>query len=245
MLLDPDGNAVAYGWRDEPDYWLDVPGVALLGFRPGGGEIVARPQAPEADVEDAYRNLALPLALHVSGYEVLHASGVRTTAGVVGFCGLSGTGKTTTAFALSRRGHPLWSDDAVVLEPHGGRVFAHPLPFRGNLRPQTREALGLAEEVAPQGEAGDPEPLAALVILERVAGADAAGVERLGAKAALPALLPHSFRFDLTALESRRDTVRRYLAVVAAVPVLRARFVPSFATLDDLLDRLEAALAAL
>ena len=218
--------------------------MATYGFRPGGDEISAFPAAGPEAVRDAYLTLALPVALHVSGLEVLHASSIATPRGIVGFCGLSGTGKTTTAYALSRRGHRLWGDDAIVLEPApaGGAVVAHPLPFSANLREPTRAALGDSGDAS--GEAGDPEPLAALVLLQRVGDVAAAGITRLGAKEALPALLPHSFRFDLSGLELRRATVQRYLTIVAAVPVLRACFVPSFERLDRFLDEMESALAA-
>ena len=244
-MLDPDAVPIAFGWRDGADHWLDVPGAGTFGFRPGGGEIAAYPAAAAAAVHDAYLNLALPLALQVSGLEVLHASSVEGPHGVVGFCGLSGTGKTTTAYALSRRGHRLWGDDAIALEPAAtGSVLAHPLPFRANLRAPTLAAFADDGGAVPEGEGGDPAALAALVVLERVDAPSFAGVTRLEAKEALPALLPHSFRFDLTDLDLRRATVRRYLSVVAAVPVLRARFVPSFDRLDPFLDELEASLAA-
>ena len=244
-MLDPDGTPVALGWRDGTDYWLEVPGVAVFGFRPGGDEIAAYALSDADAVHDAYLNLALPVALQVSGREVLHASSIERPEGIVGFCGLSGTGKTTTAYALSRRGHRLWGDDAIVLEPSpAGAVFAHPLPFRANLRAETVAAFASGEAPAPEGSGGEPAPLAALVVLERAGDAAGAGVERLEAKEALPALLPHCFRFDLTDRELRRATVRRYLSIVAAVPVLRASFVPSFDRLDAFLDELEAALAA-
>jgi hypothetical protein len=235
---------VAYGWTAGARYWIEVPEVATFGLLPGDQEILCHASGGADTVEDAFWTLAVPLALQLNGLEVLHASGIRTSTGVVGFCGFSGTGKTTTAYGLARRGYALWADDAVVMEPTtGGPILAHPLPFRFNLRAQTRDAFGLGDATAPAGEATGPAPLAALVVLERVEDPSQASVERLDPKTALPALLPHSFRFDLTDLELRRATVGRYLAIVAAVPVVRARFVPSFATLDRLLDDLESAIA--
>lgn len=245
LLHDPDGGVTAYGWRAGARHWLDVPDVGVFGLAPGAEDILCHSAGSEEEVQDAYWTLALPLALQLSGLEVLHASGIRMPRGVVGFCAFSGTGKTTTAMALARRGYESWADDAVVMEPQGGRVLAHPLPFRANVRAATREAFGLGAADGPAGAGGDPAPLVALVVLERVQHAAPAAVERLDPKAALPALLPHSFRFDLTDIELRRQTVGRYLAIVAAVPVLHVRFVPSFDTLDALLDEIEVALARL
>ena len=246
LVEDPDGGIVAYGWREGDSYWLEAPGAAIFAFTAGGGGVRAHALGPAEAVIDAFQSLALPMALQVSGFDVLHASAVAGQAGVVGFCGFSGTGKTTTALALSRRpGYALFSDDVIVLENDHGAVFAHPLPFSSNVRPRTREVLGMGDAPPPTGEAGDPVPAAALVVLERVAEPGEASVRRLGAKEALPALVPHGFRFDATDIETRREFVRRYLALVASVPVLLARFVPSWETLDLFLDEIEAEVAAL
>ena len=235
---------MAFGWRDGDAYCLEAPGAAIFRFTAHGEEVAAHALGSPEAIADAFSNLALPMALQVSGFDVLHASGVRGRAGIVAFCGLSGTGKTTTALAMSHRhGYAVFGDDVIVLDKSDGAVFAHPLPFRGNLRPLTREALGFGD-APPVGDAGDPEPVAAVVVLERVEDPRRASVVRLDAKEALPALVPHGYRFDASDIEVRRDFVGRYLALAAAVPVFRARFVASFDTLDEFLDEIEAAVGA-
>src|ERR1700752_257607 len=131
-----DGDAVvAYGYRTHEGFWLELVGVATYGFRPDNREVVAflDDGVPESRVVDGFERAALPLILHVKGQEVLHASGVLMPAGVVAFCAVAGTGKSTLAYALSRRGYPLWGDDAVpfVVAEEGITTFR--LPFRVRL----------------------------------------------------------------------------------------------------------------
>jgi hypothetical protein len=247
-MSDPDGVAVAHGWADDSGLWLQVADVATFRFQPGGDEITAfvAATASHASVVDAYRTIALPLALQASGYEALHASAVRTPQGIVAFCAQSGTGKTTVAYALGRRGNRPWADDALVLDiPEDGAILAHQLPFRANVRDETRVAYGTADDEVPAG-AGDEEPvsLAAVCVLERtVAGGDAPGAHRLHPTEALPCLLEHAHRFDLSDPDVRRRTVQSYLRVAARVPVLRVAFVPGFDRLEALLDTIESAIA--
>jgi hypothetical protein len=240
---------VAYGWIEGHDYSVLVPEVATFRFRPGGDELSAFPATGGSEnmVTDAYRTIALPLALHVSGFEALHASAVDFEGVVVAFCALSETGKTTTAYALSRRGFPLWADDAVVFEAHSDTApVAHQIPFSANLRSEIRKFFALGDRVpSPSEESGaDPLPLGAVMLLERSEEIDAPHVDirRLAPAEAIPLLVPHSQRFDLGNYEHRRRTVQNYLELVGHVPVLQARFVPGLDKLDAMLTEVERGL---
>ncbi len=57
----------------------------------------------------------LPDVALARGYEALHASALESPAGVVAIAAPSGTGKTTLALALQRRGWRLFADDVLVL----------------------------------------------------------------------------------------------------------------------------------
>jgi hypothetical protein len=246
VITDPDGAAIAYGWSEGTEYALDVPGVAVFRFGSESPEIQAIPSPAGSGraVTDAYETIALPLALQVRGFEALHASAVCLSGGVVAFCAPSETGKTTTAYALSRRGHDLWADDVVVLEVNSdGAVRTHPLPFYPNIRPETRELFGEAPAQVAENRHATPVSLAAIVVLERSdARASVLELNRLGPPDALRALEPHAFRFNLGDPQLKRRTMQNYLAMAAHVPVMRARFAPSLERLDSLLDELEAAL---
>src|SRR5205823_1705698 len=101
----------------------------------GNVEVIAQTRESSELVDDLFRTAVVPLALQVFGYEVLHASAVRTESGVSAFCGLSGTGKSTVAYGLSRRGYPLWADDAVVFSAvDEGTTHCFRIPFAFHLR---------------------------------------------------------------------------------------------------------------
>ena len=83
----------------------------------GGNRIVITP-APAAD-DDALRlfvrGAGLGVLLHQRGLLVLHGSGVVIGRQVVGFLGGKRWGKSTTAMALRQRGHPVISDELLVI----------------------------------------------------------------------------------------------------------------------------------
>jgi hypothetical protein len=68
----------------------------------------------------------LPNVAIALGYEALHASALDAPEGVVAVAAPSGTGKTTLALELMRRGWPLFADDVLTLGEGPGGVCAHP-----------------------------------------------------------------------------------------------------------------------
>jgi hypothetical protein len=113
------------------------------------------------------------------GYEALHASAVSTDRGVVVIAAASGTGKSTLALELIRRGWPLFADDTVVLGRRGDAIEAHPAaPFvnlpatAGDVRSLGTD-LGLVDGerwVAVADPADTAAEVAAIVLLERETG---------------------------------------------------------------------------
>ena len=164
------GQVCAYGYPAHGQNWLHVPGLATFRFLRADQPVVGIPigSADRVSVRDAFERTALPMALQSLGRQVLHASGVRGPTGVIAFCGESGTGKSTLAYAAGRRGNELWADDAVAFEVDGHGVAAIPLPFRVLLRPESSAFFGAdASAEAQRPAAADRERLAAVVILER------------------------------------------------------------------------------
>lgn len=113
------------------------------------------------------------------GYEALHASGVLTDRGVVAIAAASGTGKSTLALELAKRGWPLFADDTLALGRRGDAVEAHPAAPFANLPALAGDAellgadLGLVDGerwVAVAGSPGKASPVAAIVLLERGPG---------------------------------------------------------------------------
>jgi hypothetical protein len=249
VMTDPNGVAVAYGWTTGPDHWLQVPEIGTFHFTPGSDEVTAVPVAAASvdSVEHAYRSIALPLALQVSGFEALHASAVRTEEGVVAFCALSGTGKSTVAYGLSARGHTLWGDDAVVFEAsESGRVLTHPIPFAPGLRGDAHSLFEDGNCMAERARVASDEPhrLRAVFVMERSDDmVDAVEIVRQSAADALAGLIPHAHGFNLADYERKRRTLESYLVLATQVPVLEMRFRPGLDRLEAVLDGVETWMA--
>jgi hypothetical protein len=139
--------------------------------------------APSDPAGAAWRRMLLTRVLPnvgiAHGYEALHASAVLTDRGVVAIAAASGTGKSTLALELVRRGWPLFADDTVVLGCRGEAIEAYPaapvvnLPATaGDVRSLGRD-LGLVDGerwVAVADPAGAAAKVAAIVLLERGPG---------------------------------------------------------------------------
>jgi len=162
--------------------------------------------------------------------ETLHASAVAAPEGVIAFCARSGTGKSTLAASLHRRGYRLWADDAVVWTPADIGSLTFPLTS-----PST-------------GSATAALPLIAIVALER----SAAPMERdtavspLSGAAALTQILPHAHPSPASAGPRRqRDFVARYLHLAASTPIVRLRFADDAGKIGAVCDAVEGLLESL
>ena len=252
--LNLDGTLWGHGFRAGGERWLSLPGVGRfrLGEREAEATAVPDPGVALEQVVDMYQRCVVPMALHAQGFEVLHASAVVMDGGVVALCARAKTGKSTTAFALALRGHPLWADDSVAFQVVGGRPLAFPQPFRLRLRRHSGQFFD--ERVAPdafsvmtEGSSGDggPMPLAALVLLER--GGDLPApyeLARVAPADALVLLMEHAYWYDLREAGRKRAMLDRYAQVLAATPVWRLTLRSELERLDDVADALQDALGS-
>jgi hypothetical protein len=248
MWRDHGGTVTAYGYTLGGLHWMYLPGLASFCFGEDADGVMAIPydRAQEDLIRDAYHRNVLPMVLHTRDREVLHASAVLTSCGVVALCAVSGTGKSTTAFALSRQGWPLWADDAVAFEISETGPTAIPLPFGVRLLPEATAFFGTyqaAENRPPNRGAVDhgaskPAPLAALLVLDRMQGDEAAAprIRRLPANQAFLDVLAHAYCFDLQDTKRKRSMMRRYLDLVSRTPVFEVRFRAGVETLPVVLD---------
>jgi hypothetical protein len=228
---------------------MDIPGVASFGFAVPTESVTAVPHPPARPelIRVTYERSVLPLVLQAGGAEVLHASAVYMREGVVALCGHSGAGKSTTAMALSRRGHLLWADDVVALDMAGRHPEVMPLSFELRLRAEAArffdEKPSVTRRLRPSGIPGNGEKpesarLLALCVLSRDEERDRIAVERLGA-AAVPALLTHAYCFSLQEAVFKRRMLRHYLELAARVPVFALRFRPGLEHLSAVADAVE------
>jgi HPr Serine kinase C-terminal domain len=163
---------------------------------------------------DAWQRLliaqALPFAAVLQGLEVLHASAVVVQRQAVALTGHSGSGKTSLALELCRRGAGLLADDVVALERLGDRLVVHPgTPVAGVdlaeadrlLRAGGGEgsdvlAVNARERIARVWLSPDPAPLQKLLFIDRRPGGPASPSFEAAADAR--ALLASTFNLLLT-----------------------------------------------
>jgi hypothetical protein len=241
---DYQGEVCAYAYISGIDHWLHVPNVASYRFDRKESEITAYPQ-PAVKLEkvrDIFSRVVLPIALHARGLEVLHASALLTPAGVVAFCAMADTGKSTTAFAMSQRGYQQWADDAVPFEIEDGKVIALPLSFGIRLDPDAEEHLNASEAISERVQLSEERTnVVALFVLKRSLEQDGGDVsiKQLSPAQAFRAVLLHGHFFNLKTSELMRQMISNYLKLTSLVPVFEVRFRPGFDRLPLLLDQLE------
>lgn len=244
------GLTCAVSYRLGAEYWFRFPGLGHFKFGRDANQVIGMPEKdadPEA-ITDTFQRHVIPLALQVRGFEALHASAIRTSAGTAAFCGVSGVGKSTLAVALSRRGYRRWADDAVVFRISGNSALAVPIPFTSRLRAAAMVHFGTLPESQftsqpiPTDETS-PTPLTSIFILERCESASASApvrLERLSASTAFAALLEHAYCFNLEDPERKQATLRDYLTLIAQVPIYRLTFVPDLNYLSRVQDEVES-----
>ncbi len=251
---DPEGEVYAYAESCGDEYRMHLPGLASFRFSSRGDEVSAEISGATTEelVLDAYRRRVLPMALQVSGREVLHASAIRSRAGIVALCADSGTGKSTIAFGMNSRGYPLWADDLVAFEisEHGSQAIS--LPFNLRLRPSAAALFGLSasrlstvatdDGITPGTETA---PLAAICVLRREDKPTAPLVVRnLSPTEAFSAMLSHAWSFALQNGERKRLMISHYLELAARIPVFDISFPTGLENLSATLDAIEQLVGA-
>jgi hypothetical protein len=246
---DGEGRVAAYAYTSETTSWVRLPGVAAFAFDAEQDEVTAFPDEglTRGAVAEAYRRAVLPMFQQTRRNQVLHASAVRASAGVVAFCGTSGTGKSTVAFAFSRRGYPVWGDDAVCFQTSDRGVHCIRLPFDLLLRPATVSFFNMGSDAArirragSESEASSTAPLVAVCILQSgiADGRPPAEVARLSSSDAFTAALQHAYALGLGKQERRKLLVEQYLELVASAPVFKVTFERRLEQLEAVVDAIE------
>jgi hypothetical protein len=238
-----DGTVIAFGGSRAQEHWMRLLNVGLFVFGEGADVVTVFPEdeTPPQVLEDGFRRTVLPMALQVLGHDVLHASAVLAPTGVIAFCAVSETGKSTVAYAFDRRGYRVWADDAVAFQIKDSDVSAVPLAFTLRLRAGTTEFYGVDGDDPDLVEPSAPERLSAICVLERVDDDSRPAVERLFGAAAFFAVLTHAYCFSLADDARKARMTSSYLELVNRVPVFRVRLRSGLEQLQPLLDQIEEA----
>ena len=219
------GGVCSRGW------WMEWDGLATFVFDQEG-DVFVRAARPGMDptVRHVFEKAVLPIVMVARGYEAFHASAVRVPSGVIGFLGLSGTGKSTTAEALTRLGLDHYADDTLVYRLVGDRPLAVRLNFPGAI-PDAGRTDGTASASDDRSES-----LHRIYHLRRDPAQDPespAFVQVPPAKR-FDLLLTHAHPFDMGPPARRRAFITNVMTVARVVDVWECHFAPDVESLPSL-----------
>lgn len=189
----------------------------------------AKPTAWSDFVRQHLVGRVLATALHLDGLLPLHASAVRTAAGVVGFLAPKGYGKSSLALALVRAGAGLVTDDTLPVDPTTGLAWPGVL----GLRVHEDTAVAVGAEVSAlrsregkrvlTGHAGDDTrrlPLAGLYLLVPMEpeGAEVSR-HRMPVTATAISVVAHAKIGRMLGAGAAHEMLERAAAIVRRTPV--------------------------
>jgi hypothetical protein len=250
VWTDAHGAVVGRGFRFGGDHLLVWSALGSFRFTAASPVVTVSPVPGVRHdlVRDMFARVIQPVVLQAQGAQAVHASAVLGPQGVVAFCGVGHSGKSTFAYAAGRTpGYRQIADDSVVLDVTESAVLVRRLPFRPKLRHPSlaffRESGGDDPHAAPSEEAteGLPADLHAIVLLGQDASASATPTPvRLDRATTFPELLRHAHCFDERDRRRSRALVEAYLAIADRVPVYRLAYRPVIAEVDAVVSRLLA-----
>jgi len=219
------------------------------------GETARRDQ-----IFDRLNRNVIPLLLQSRGLQVLHASAIRLGSGVVGFSGRSLCGKSTLAYALSRRGYEVWADDAllIVVANDGVRTFKC-TSTRLRLRADSREHFGEINSGSPSSFddvdacselslcAPSEAPLKALYMIDRIQEGDGQGkvwsCNKMAGHDAFTNTLRQASYVDLADIKERRRITEICLCLASKVPIYSCRYQHGFDFVEQVAGEIESCLS--
>lgn len=217
--------------------------------------LIPAPQVDEESLRLFVLGAGLGVLLHQRGLLVLHASSVAIGGRALAFVGGKGWGKSTTASALNRLGHPLVTDELLVIGfDEIGRPMAMPGSSQLKLWADALVSVGgcpdFAEPVVPGANkyyvsASSSErravPISRLYVLD---GGGNLCLEPMSLSDAFFGIVPHVYvsRFGTPFMRSANaaHTFRQVNALVKVVSVARLLRRPDLTRLDDIARLVEA-----
>jgi hypothetical protein len=250
VWTDAHGAVVARGFSTGEEHQLVWSALGTFRFTTPSPVVTVYPEPGIRHelVRDMFARVIQPVVLQAQGAQALHASAVLGPHGVVAFCGVGHSGKSTFAYALSQAsGYRQIADDSIVIDVTESSVLVRRLPFRPKLRQPSLRFFRDRRDNDPHAAlpedamTGPPAVLHAIVLLAQdpAAAATAAAV-RLDRAATFPELLRHAHCFDESDRRHNRALIEAYLAIADRVPVYRLAYRPAIAEIDAVVSRLLA-----
>jgi hypothetical protein len=227
------GASLYLAYSDGMEFWLDRKGLSVWAQWPA-----------TSSLEDAATFLLGPvlgLLLRLRGVTCLHASAVAFEDRAIAFVGDEGAGKSTTAAAFARRGHPVISDDVVALVENEGAFQVLPAYPYLSLWPDSVNLLYGPDKTLPAFSANWDKrvlslaqdrlrfeekslPLGAIFLLgERSRESTAPFLETPTAQESLVALVANSYATGMLDKDMRAEEFTLFGRMLARVPVRRIR----------------------
>lgn len=226
-LFKNGAGAVHLVYCDGVEFW----------FNPSSGHIWSVwPESLTLDHVAAYLlGPVLGLMLRLRGVVCLHASGVVVEDHAVLFTGDAGAGKSTTAAAMSQRGHSLLADDIVAIVERDRQFLATPAYPYISLWPESTEMIcgpdaklpSLTpdfekQRFSPPNFQDSRIPLGSIFVLgERSSGENLPRTEELTAREKIMALVTNSYATRVLPDTSRAEEFRVFGRMVGTVPIRR------------------------
>ncbi len=175
-----DGEKLTIEWGVEGDLRFAYGERARFRLDPAGRRLGCSPRDRNGlDWQRVLLSRILPNVSVAHGREALHACALEAPFGVVAVAAPSGTGKSTLARALMRKGWSLFADDVLTLSRDNGSVRAHAGTPHMNLAADGKETGGLGvvlaelsgeRWIAAEGASTSSRAVSAVAILERGPG---------------------------------------------------------------------------
>jgi hypothetical protein len=243
-LYDEQGKSALTVWELAHDagFRLHFADGAEFVIDRNGGQVWATGAVPSpGDLASYLLGPVLGFVLRLRGVTCLHASAVAIEGRAVAFVGPPGAGKSTTAAALARQGHPVLTDDVLPLSDQDDDILAQPGYPRLRLWPESVEALSTAASVLPpltppaDGKRlhldltrdgyrfqGRPLPLAAVYLLgERRDDLSAPSVDAVPVRDGLMALVENTYGTRMLDRAARGREFTFLSRLVSRVPLRR------------------------
>jgi hypothetical protein len=245
---DRHGKICAYTYKAGDFSWMYWPGTAIFRFGTLGEQVDYFPEGRQNDenILDLFWRSVAPIVLQARGKEALHASAVRTETGIAAFCGISGTGKSTLAYGLMKRGFGLWTDDALVFHFDSQGVNAIPLPSSLRLLPDTLsffiDKTSIPADLLRPKHLNE-EPLKIIILLDRQAQelqSDEICSIHLQPKEAFLQILAHAYCFSLEEKTEKKRLMTDYMDLVERVPIMQIHYPANLARIEELIQHVEA-----